>query len=118
MDQLAREDIAAAAAVHRDLGREYDDAVAESLIERIGSEIDKRVDARLGQHDLAAKPARGGQLGASARPSWEGITLALGSMIVGGITSAGVLNSHGNAAVVALIWIIIGVINVAYTRRR
>jgi hypothetical protein len=46
------------------------------------------------------------------------IFLALGSMTIGGFTAAGVLSSGGNAAVVALIWIVIGVINVAYTRRR
>jgi hypothetical protein len=39
-------------------------------------------------------------------------------MTIGGFTAAGVLRSGGNAAVVALIWIVIGVINVAYARRR
>jgi hypothetical protein len=47
VDQATRNDIAAAAAAHRELGREYDGAVAESLIDRIGAEIDKRVDARM-----------------------------------------------------------------------
>ena len=47
MEQVAREDIAAAAAARRELGSSYDDAFADSLIERIGTEIDKRVDARL-----------------------------------------------------------------------
>ena len=49
VDQLTRDDIAAAAAAHSELGRDYDGAVAEGLVERIGAEIDKRVDARLGQ---------------------------------------------------------------------
>jgi hypothetical protein len=47
MDQAARDDIAAAVAAHRELGRDYDGAVAEGLIERIGAEIDKRVEAQL-----------------------------------------------------------------------
>ena len=47
VDQMTRNDIAAAAAAHHELGRDYDSAVAESLIDRIGAEIDKRVDARL-----------------------------------------------------------------------
>ena len=38
---------------------------------------------------------------------------------LGGIAAGSVLSSdHSNAAVVALIWIVIGVINVAYARRR
>lgn len=47
MDRVAREDIAAAAAVRQELGSSYDDVLAEGLIERIGAEIDKRIDARL-----------------------------------------------------------------------
>ena len=47
MDQAARDDIAAAVAAHRELGQDYDGAVAEGLIERIGVEIDKRVQAQL-----------------------------------------------------------------------
>ena len=42
-----REEIAASVAAHAELGSRYDSAVAEGLIERIGEEIDKRVDARL-----------------------------------------------------------------------
>jgi hypothetical protein len=120
MDQLAREDIAAAAAVHHELGRDYEDAVAEGLVERIGAEIDKRVDARLGDRgDLAARRAASGPLSHSSRSAWPGVILALGSMLIGGITAAGILNSgHGSGAAVALIWIIIGVINVVYARRR
>src|SRR5215472_6160006 len=47
MDRVTREDIAAAAAARQELGSSYDDVIAEGLIERIGAEIDKRVDARL-----------------------------------------------------------------------
>jgi hypothetical protein len=43
----SREEIAASVAAHAELGPRYEAAVAEGLIERIGEEIDKRVDARL-----------------------------------------------------------------------
>jgi hypothetical protein len=56
MDQAARDDIAAAVAAHRELGRDFDGAVAEGLIERIGAEIDKRVDTRLA--DTRSRRAR------------------------------------------------------------
>jgi hypothetical protein len=42
-----RQEIAASVAAHAELGPRYESAVAEGLIERIGEEIDKRVDARL-----------------------------------------------------------------------
>jgi hypothetical protein len=129
MDQLAREDIAAAAAAHHELGRDYDGAVAEGLIERIGEEIDKRVDARLGrrgdrpaQRDGHAYHDGGGQLSSAARPAWSVIVLAFGSMgfgiaAAGAVLSLGHQSSGGADVLVALIWIIIGVINVSYSRR-
>jgi hypothetical protein len=129
MDQLAREDIAAAAAAHRELGRDYDGAVAEGLIERIGDEIDKRVDARLGRRsdrpvrrDRRAYHDGGGQLSSAARPAWSVIVLAFGSMgfgiaAAGAVLSLGHQSSGGADVLVALIWIIIGVINVSYSRR-
>jgi hypothetical protein len=119
MDQLARDDISAAAAAHHELGRDYDGAVAEGLIERIGDEIDKRVDARLGQRDdRLAQRDRGDQLSPAARSAWPGIVLALGSMGLGIGASSAVLQAGGNSATVCLIWIIIAIINVAYARRR
>jgi hypothetical protein len=54
-----REEIAASVGAHAELGPKYDSAVAEGLIERIGAEIDKRVDARLrslGQPALQRQP--------------------------------------------------------------
>jgi hypothetical protein len=129
MDRLAREDIVAAAAAHRDLGRDYDDAVAEGLVERIGAEIDKRIDARLDRQPASA-PKRRGRLRLSSpsdpsaapshrgRSGWEVVPLALGSMLIAAITSTSLANSgHASGAVVALMWLIIGVINVAYARR-
>ena len=120
MNQQTRDEIAAAGAAHRELGPAYDHAVAEGLVERIGDEVDRRVDARLVQHGVASAPARrgSGQVTPAAPATWPMIFLALGSMTIGGFTAAAVLHSGGNAAVVALIWIVIGVINVAYARRR
>jgi hypothetical protein len=110
MDQLAEKDIAAAAAAHRQLGRDYDAAIAEGLVERIGEEIDKRVDARLGR---SGEPSR------SAHASLETVSLALGSMIFGGILSWNVLNDdRGGFGLFIFIWVVIAVVNIAYARRR
>jgi hypothetical protein len=54
-----REEIAASVAAHAELGPKYDSAVAEGLVERIGEEIDKRIDARLrglGQQQAPRQP--------------------------------------------------------------
>jgi len=120
VDQQARDEITAAGAAHRELGPGYDDAVAEGLVERIGEEIDRRVVARLAQHGQARAPAprrSGGPVSPAAHSPWPAIVFGLGSMLMGTLASAAVLNSHGAGVVVALIWVIIGIINIAYARR-
>lgn len=47
MNADERDEITASVAAHAELGSRYDTAVAEGLVERIGEEIDRRVDARL-----------------------------------------------------------------------
>src|SRR6516165_4765563 len=135
MDDLAQQDIAAAAGAHTELGRAYDGAVAEGLVERISSEIDKQVDARLAQ--------RGIQL---SRAAWANLAMGLGSVGLGIGATAVILQSWpssgvapkaevdlgafkaslmtstksvstGQIILIALIWAAIAVINIAYARR-
>jgi hypothetical protein len=73
-------EIRASAAAHADLGSGYDDAVAEGLVERIGAEIDKRIEARLGQ--LGAMGASGPPAGAGG-PAGPGDAGSPGSAVPG-----------------------------------
>ena len=125
MDSRTHQDITAATAVHRELGPDYEEAVAESLVERIGAEVDKRVDARLAQRaaPLAspAPPPTPAPPASPARSGWAPVVLALGSMLVGLLsTLAAVKNESGGNAIplVLIIWVAIAAINVAAARRR
>jgi hypothetical protein len=127
MDSSVRNDITAATAVHRDLGPDYDDAVAESLVERIGAEIDKRVDARLarqGQATWAAPPAQAAPSAPAVRPAWAPAAMGLGSMSLGALLTVGLIqesrfgHSYGPELMVVLIWVIISIVNVSYARHR
>ena len=122
-----RDEVRASAGAHRDLGPGYDTAVAEGLVERIGEEIDRRVDARMYGHLQAPPPPRRprrdpvpGRIGVGS------VFLALGSMGLAIGATAAVLHpgdsppgtvTGGQSVLIALIWIVIGVINVAYARR-
>ena len=139
MDDLARQDIAAAAGAHTELGQPYDAAVAEGLVERISAEIDKQVDARLAQRGV--QPAL--QL---SRTAWANLAMGLGSVGLGigatavvlqswpasAVTPKAVLDlgsfqasvmtstrsiSTGQIILIALIWAVIAVINIVYARR-
>ena len=61
-----RDEITASVAAHQELGSRFDTAVAEGLVERIGEEIDKRIDARLGGPRQPGFSARGGNRTAPA----------------------------------------------------
>jgi hypothetical protein len=138
-----RDEISASVAAHAELGPRYDDAVAEGLVERIGDEIDKRIDARLrgqsgsGQQQNGQPPAYLGPVApAPTRPpavpppahapsrggGFSGMILGLGSMGLGVGATAVVVSHHvaGVAAVfmVLLIWAMIAVINIAHSQRR
>src|SRR6516225_3725013 len=93
-------EIRASVAARADLGPGYDDAVAEGLVERIGEEIDRRIDARLGHpgpgpmlppgYQLGPPPARPSQV--AARNVANTVT-ALGSMALGVAATAIVANA-------------------------
>jgi hypothetical protein len=124
-----RDEVQASAAAHRDLGPGYDAAVAEGLVERIGEEIDKRVDARLfgqlqGPAQARAPAPRPRRAPVPGRLGVAPVFLALVS-IGGGIgATVAVVQPSGRGAIdavqgllVALIWIIVGAINISYARR-
>jgi hypothetical protein len=122
------EEIAASVGAHRDLGPAYDEAVAAGLVERIGAEVDRRVDERISQFQREARPAAFSDPAASQarhRPavhadsqiSWQQAGLALGSMVVGLIASVSINTANGNGTwPIIVIWIAIVGINVAIFR--
>src|SRR5580704_1082476 len=56
-------EIRASVGAHDDLGPGYDDAVAEGLVERIGAEIDKRIEAQLRRYGAPGAPGAPGPPG-------------------------------------------------------
>jgi hypothetical protein len=134
-------EIAASVAALQDLGPGYDQALAEGLVERIGAEIDKRIAAEIDnrvtsevdsriltqldryagcrhQRRRAKRMIRAERADHSGRQS---LVLGLGSMLVALTVTAVVLRgSPGFAAIMlmALIWVIVGIVNVAYAVRK
>ena len=141
-------EIAASVAALQDLGPGYDQALAEGLVERIGAEIDKRIAAEIDnrvtsevdsriltqldryagcrhQRRRAKRMLRAEQRMLRAdradRVGRQSIMLALGSMLVAlSVTAIVLRGSPGVAAIMlmALIWVIVGIINVTYVLRK
>jgi hypothetical protein len=128
MTQGRDEEIAVSVGAHRDLGPAYDGEIAAGLVERIGAEVDRRVDERISQYQRDGRPSAGSDPGAS-RPaqhpavhpggqiSWQQASLALGSMLVGLIASVSINTANGNGTwPIIVIWIAIVGINMAIFR--
>ena len=141
-------EIAASVAALQDLGPGYDQALAEGLVERIGAEIDKRIAAEIDgrvtaevdsriltqldryagcrhQRRRAKRMIRAERRTIRAeradRSGRQSIALALGSMLVAlSVTAIVLKGSPGVAAIMlmALIWVIVGIINVAYATQK
>jgi hypothetical protein len=111
---LTPDEVRAAAETHRDLAPEYQSAVIESFLDRVGREIDARVDARLAAGQTPSRPP------ATQHPDRSSLALAIVSMVLGvpltAIAVAAGSHPPGFAAVL-VIWAAIAVINVAYSRR-
>jgi hypothetical protein len=141
-------EIAASVAASQDLGSGYDQALAEGLVERIGAEIDKRITAELDNRITAEVDSRilaqldryagcrhqrrrakrmlraERRLRRDERADHFGrqsMMMALGSMVVAlSLTVIVLKSSPGLAAIMlmALIWVIVGIINVTYATRK
>jgi len=141
-------EIAASVAAVQDLGPGYDQALAEGLVERIGAEIDKRIAAEIDnrvtaevdnriltqldryagcrhQRRRAKRMIRAErrliQAERADHSGRQSIMLALGSMLVALSVTAIVLKGSPDGAAImlmALIWVIVGIINVAYAMRK
>ena len=120
------QEIAASVGAHRDLGGGYDDAIAAGLVERIGAEVDRRVDERLSLHQGVGQSAAdgAGSRDARHRPAahpgspvgWQQPFLAFGSMVIGAITSGVSLGHEAGTWPILFIWCAIVVINLAIFR--
>ena len=118
---LSAGDLRAAAETHKELGPEYRDAVLESFVERVGREIDARVDARLAQaavRPVAPQPAPAAP--ARQPKQFSPLAMALGSIALGIPITAIVVAAGAHPTGIwglLVVWIAIAVINVAYAAK-
>jgi hypothetical protein len=118
---LSAGELRAAAETHKELEPEYRDAVLESFVERVGREIDARVDARLAQaavRPVAPQPAPPAP--ARQPKQFSPLAMALGSITLG-IPLSAIAVSAGTHPTgfwgLLVVWIAIAVINVAYATK-
>lgn len=119
---LTPDEFRAAAETHHELGPEYQSAVIESFIDKIGKEIDARVDARMRAQQPMPYPGPGPYQGQfpmpvprQSNPARSQFALAVVSMALGIPLSGIALGNHAGNLALFIIWLAITVINVAYS---
>lgn len=104
---LSPDEIRAAAETHRDLGPDYQPAVIEAFLDKVGREIDARVDARVAEQRTRRAPRE---------PS--AFVVVIASLIFGIPLSAIAVAAGSHPAGLdglVVVWAAIAVINVAYS---
>ena len=123
VDEIAGKEIVAATAGQRDPEAGDDGVLAEDLFGWIGAAVDQQVAARLAERAAAER---------AARSDWGPAVMGVGSLACGLAATAIVVlatatNVNGRFddsvsgtqfLLVALIWAVVGVVNVVYARRR
>jgi hypothetical protein len=107
--ELPREELAATIEARRELGKDAEPALVEAFLDRIEKEIDRRVDDRL---------ARKGT-GALSSVSDRGMSLAVPLGTIGmAIPITAIASSSAGLAGIAVAWLGIATVNVAYALAR
>jgi hypothetical protein len=108
-------EIRAAAETHRELGPDYRDAVVDSFLDRVGREIDARVDARLAAaRQIPQQPERPPKR--TSEVAVLAVSLSLGIPLSAIAVAAGTHPAGFWGLLV--VWVAIAVINIAYAARR
>jgi hypothetical protein len=114
---LTPDEIRAAAETHRELGPNYQSAVIESFLDKVGREIDARVDARVAAAQPYTPPAPPAKPANRERSAFvlAIVSISLGIPLTALTVTAGT-HPVGISGLV-VIWLAIAVINVAYSRQ-
>ncbi|MEV0994980.1 hypothetical protein [Nonomuraea sp. NPDC050202] len=106
------DELRAAVSARRDLGPEYENEVVDSFLDKMGQEIDRRVDERLATAAPKAGPVN------QTVADGQRLALAIVSLVLGtGATLAFVL-TDSKAPYVIPVWIAIVIVNVIFNSSR
>jgi hypothetical protein len=118
---LSAGDFRAAAETHSELGPEYRDAVLDQFVDRVGREIDARVDARLARAAQGPERIQYTQAPIQRQPrQFSAMAMAFGSITLGIPLTAIVVAAGSHPAGfwgLLVVWIAIAAINLGYAAK-
>ena len=114
--ELTPDEIAAALAARRELGPEYEDAIAASLADRVEREISARVEAGR----IPAKKDERRPHAPQAPDTGRAATFLASASLIAGIPITAIVagTSHGNVGAIGVAWLGIALVNTAHALGR
>ncbi|NUW30998.1 hypothetical protein HTZ77_06130 [Nonomuraea sp. SMC257] len=108
------DELRAAVAARRDLGPDFEDALIESFLDKMGKEVDRRVDERLAAVPKAKDLAR-----RSKAADGQRLALAIVSLSLGTVATIALTLQAASVGAILGIWFAIIVVNGIFgTERR
>ncbi|GGS69836.1 hypothetical protein ACFFV7_17455 [Nonomuraea spiralis] len=107
------DELKAAVSARRDLGPDFEDALVESFLDKVGQEVDRRVDERLATTAPRAK-APVSRSSEGQRLALAIVSLSLGTLSTIALAFAG----GGRMAALVPIWVGIIIVNVVFNSSR
>jgi hypothetical protein len=114
---LTPDEIRVAAETHNELGPEYQSAVIESFLDKVGREIDARVDARLGYRPNPGQPMAPYPMQPPAQvqhPNRGAFALGVVSTVMGIPLTGIIAGTHLGIVALIVVWLGLVAVNVAY----
>lgn len=119
---LTPQEIASALAARRELGPDYEDAIASALAEKMAKEINSRVDAELlaqGVHPAKADRPQKPPRRLAGDSSGHSTAVAIASLVAGiPVTAIVAGTSNGNVFAIGTAWLGIALVNIAHSTSR
>ncbi|MBN6054428.1 hypothetical protein JYK22_20980 [Nonomuraea sp. RK-328] len=107
------DELRAAVAARRDLGPDFEDALIESFLDKMGKEVDRRVDER-----LAALPKAKDLAKRSKAADGQRLALAIVSLSLGTVATIALTVGDGSGGVILALWFAIVAVNVIFAAER
>ncbi|TYB68547.1 hypothetical protein FXF51_12015 [Nonomuraea sp. PA05] len=106
------DELRAAVSARRDLGPEYENEVVESFLDKMGQEIDRRVDERLAKASPKAGPVN------QNVADGQRLALAIVSLVLATGATLAVILTGSEASYVIPIWIGVIIVNAIFNGNR
>ncbi|SEG34314.1 hypothetical protein SAMN05444920_102648 [Nonomuraea solani] len=107
------DELKAAVSARRDLGPDFEDAIVESFLDKMGKEVDRRVDER-----LAERAPRSGQAVNPNVAAGQRLALAIVSLVLGAGVTIALPLLGGPALALIPVWVGIIIVNVVFNGPR